>query len=97
MKVRRFKHRLGFSSLVVAAALFLGTCIAFAETISYEYDAMGRLTKTTYGNGTVVTYSYDTVGNRLKKTTVLGTGGTPRSQAYSDSSDGTARAILPGE
>ena len=36
-------------------------------TTKYEYDAMNRLAKVTYGSGIVVTYTYDALGNRLAK------------------------------
>ena len=37
------------------------------STTKYEYDAMNRLAKVTYGSGIVVTYTYDVLGNRLMK------------------------------
>ena len=40
------------------------------STNTYEYDAVGRLTKATYSNGMQVSYIYDAVGNRLKKTVI---------------------------
>ena len=45
--------------LVVAAALA-------AQTVSYTYDAAGRLTSVIYPNGTI-TYTYDTAGNLLSR------------------------------
>ncbi|EGY02711.1 RHS/YD repeat-containing protein [Nitrospirillum viridazoti Y2] len=41
---------------------------AYADT-QYVYDALGRLTKVTYGNGAVTTYTYDAAGNRTTVTT----------------------------
>lgn len=38
---------------------------AFAESLSYTYDSLNRLTKVDYGNGTVINYTYDAAGNRL--------------------------------
>jgi RHS repeat-associated protein len=41
--------------------------------IAYTYDALGRLTKADYSDGTFFHYTYDAVGNRLTQTTQLGT------------------------
>lgn len=40
-------------------------------SITYRYDALGRLIRVEYPNGRVVTYSYDKAGNR----TVVTVGG----------------------
>jgi YD repeat-containing protein len=32
--------------------------------MSYEYDALGRVTKVTYDDGSYVVYQYDAAGNR---------------------------------
>ena len=37
------------------------------DTVSYKYDALGRLTTVTYSSGAVITYTYDAVGNRISK------------------------------
>ena len=52
--------------------LIIATCLSavatFAQSINtYEYDAVGRLTKTTYSNGVKVFYAYDALGNRVSK------------------------------
>lgn len=42
---------------------------AFAQTgpVDYEYDALGRLERTTYtANGSVIEYTYDENGNRTE-------------------------------
>jgi YD repeat-containing protein len=92
MRIRRQTHRVDSGKAIFAAFLLLVASTAFgAETISYEYDDLGRLTRATYGNGTVVTYTYDDLGNRLTKQTAPGTGAAP-SSAGSQSSERT----LPG-
>lgn len=37
-------------------------------TVSYRYDAAGRLIAADYGNGVTVRYTYDKMGNRLTET-----------------------------
>ncbi|MBK8198176.1 MAG: RHS repeat protein [Acidobacteria bacterium] len=55
------------------AQLLAGTCCAtllssrssaFADTVSYTYDALGRVSTVTYSNGASITYAYDAAGNR---------------------------------
>jgi YD repeat-containing protein len=36
---------------------------AAAESVSYEYDELNRLTRVRYGDGTVTTFAYDAAGN----------------------------------
>jgi YD repeat-containing protein len=61
-------------ALVVSSAL----SSAFAGTVQYTYDPLGRLTAAAYDSGTTVTYTYDPAGNLLKKTTALATTPTTR-------------------
>lgn len=53
---------LGLASL----AALPGICLA--AQISYQYDALGRVTKADYGGGNIIIYSYDSVGNRTSMT-----------------------------
>ena len=41
--------------------------IAFAGTVTYQYDSLNRLIKATYPDGTAIQYTYDAAGNRLSK------------------------------
>ena len=48
-------------------------CALQAQTLSYTYDSMQRLTRVTHADGTTVDYVYDNLGNRLLKTVALPT------------------------
>jgi YD repeat-containing protein len=60
-----------------AAALMIGilwlwpieTSMGADASVTYQYDAAGRVVAATYNNGLCVTYTYDLTGNRLSKTT----------------------------
>ena len=53
------------SAIVLALGLF---CSAPASAETYEYDAAGRLTKTVFDDGSMITYTYDAAGNRINTT-----------------------------
>lgn len=56
--------------LVLVAA---STRPALADTVTYQYDALGRVIQVTYSGGVTVLYTYDAAGNR---TEVVRTDGT---------------------
>lgn len=43
-----------------------------AQTTTYEYDKLYRLTKITYSNGSSIAYQYDANGNRVLETRLAG-------------------------
>jgi hypothetical protein len=60
--------------IVIGAAIAIAPAAALAsETISYTYDARGRLTQVahsgTVNNGATTTYTPDKANNRTNKTT----------------------------
>lgn len=63
---------IGLAALCFVAAPSLGVA---AETQTYTYDALGRLTKVTTTSGRVTEYTYDAANNRTK---VTSTGGSSR-------------------
>lgn len=50
--------------------LFLSS-FSFADTVTYQYDSLNRLTDVQYSNGTTIEYSYDAAGNILTKKVLL--------------------------
>jgi YD repeat-containing protein len=63
-----------------------------AVTTSYTYDALGRIQRVDYGNGSVVVYTYDAAGNRTAVTYGGGANGPPI--ANPDSVNTNARTAL---
>jgi YD repeat-containing protein len=53
----------------MCALLELATPAARAGTISYVYDALGRLISATYPSGVITVYTYDAAGNRTAYST----------------------------
>lgn len=61
-----------FARGACAALLVLSGLAAHAGSVSYSYDALGRLAQVIYNNGTATTtisYSYDAAGNRTSVAT----------------------------
>ena len=65
---------IGFLALIASGLLFPGNL--HADTVSYTYDANGRLLKADYGGGKGFTYTFDKAGNILTETIVASTGPT---------------------
>lgn len=59
--------------IAILLIILLGAAAYAAETITYTYDARGRLVKVahsgTVNNNVVTNYSYDKADNRTNKTT----------------------------
>ena len=52
-----------FKALAASLVLVVSS-LALADSVSYIYDSLGRITGATYANGTVIQYAYDANGNR---------------------------------
>ncbi|HKU15736.1 MAG TPA: fibronectin type III domain-containing protein [Steroidobacteraceae bacterium] len=59
---------LAVCSIVLAFVALGFSLVARADTTTYTYDALGRLTRVTSSTGAVDTYSYDAAGNRTQTT-----------------------------
>lgn len=72
--------------------LFLGSAAVAAETVTYTYDARGRLVVVAHSggpsNGLTTSYTLDRADNRTNKTTGTGGGGGGDSVSFSISSNG---------
>lgn len=53
----------GLKALLATALMAFGL-LGMAQTVTYEYDNLQRVTRATYADGTVVQYQYDAAGNR---------------------------------
>jgi len=82
-------------------ALILGVCgVLSAQTVSYTYDAAGRLNSATYPNGNVIQYAYDQAGNLLRRLVIAPVAGpTPTSSAAGvvNAASELGGAVAPGE
>lgn len=58
-------------SLVLIALFCVGAALAANGSVTYTYDALGRVTMVNYDTGVCIMYSYDANGNRLSETIVV--------------------------
>ena len=59
------------AAFALAVLTALCGCRAALAGTTYAYDALGRLTTATYGDGTAITFAYDAAGNRTTKGVVV--------------------------
>jgi YD repeat-containing protein len=60
----------GPKSILLAACIFAAVARSLAGTISYTYDAAGRLVAAQYNSTTSINYTYDNNGNLLRRSRV---------------------------
>ena len=53
--------------LVVVGLVVISAISSYAETTTYIYDALNRLIRVEYADGTIIEYTYDKAGNRLER------------------------------
>ena len=70
MRTRLFS---GLSVLLLCGALLGAAAPAKAGSVAYEYDALGRLERIVYDDGTVIEFVYDAAGNRTSRVVTPGT------------------------
>lgn len=75
MTTSRSGGRICCGILIFLAALTVAAPAATAS-VTYQYDALGRIRVATYDNGVVITYSYDAAGNRTSQVVTGAAGGT---------------------
>jgi YD repeat-containing protein len=66
------RSRSVFLALAVAALLAASNSRAQSVSVTYGYDALGRVVSVTYSSGATVTYAYDAAGNRTQVSGVAG-------------------------
>ena len=60
-------------SLLLALTVVLGLAAEVtAGSVSYEYDALGRLERIVYDDGKVIEFIYDAAGNRTSRVVTTG-------------------------
>jgi YD repeat-containing protein len=62
----------GIGAAILLAGPPLTAAAQAGVSVTYAYDALGRVTQAAYSNGVTITYSYDAAGNRTSR--VLSTG-----------------------
>jgi len=67
-------HRILLLIFLLSTTMLAVPALA-GNTVTYTYDALGRLIKLTFDNGTTQTYTYDAAGNRLTDTATCSSGG----------------------
>jgi hypothetical protein len=60
------QNRTGFAVVALIACAAWCSMVATADTVTYTYDALGRLSVVTYPKELATTYTYDAAGNRLQ-------------------------------
>jgi len=88
LKLLAFAGRLAKSCAAIVAISVLVT-VTFASTVSYTYDALGRLKTVAYADGASVTYHYDAAGNRTQVETHVVPGVPPSISVPASSSTGS--------
>lgn len=68
----RISRRSAFANLVLGGGLAALSRDAFADTVTYTYDALGRVVGAAYADGSTISYIYDAAGNRTQVLQSLG-------------------------
>jgi hypothetical protein len=73
----RARNRIGSETRLIALVAVMCCAIGsnvIAQSVTYTYDATGRLGTAWYDNGTCIAYTYDPSGNRTSQTNANVTG-----------------------
>jgi hypothetical protein len=68
-------RKLRLAGVILAAAFGLAApAVAANGSVTYTYDALGRVSTASYDTGVIVIYSYDANGNRTQQVVNVNTG-----------------------
>jgi YD repeat-containing protein len=63
----------GSATIFLLISMFAPEARAASASVTYTYDAVGRVATALYDNGTCIAYSYDPSGNRTSQTNTTST------------------------
>jgi len=89
-----------FEMLKLSLCLWMAGLAALAGSVSYSYDAVGRLARVDFPNGKSIVYTYDPAGNMLSRVVFdNSSGATPAISAngVDNAASFVSGAVAPGE
>jgi hypothetical protein len=70
-RFKAYRRRVVAVAIAFAGSLTLHSADAANGSVTYTYDALGRVVTALYDTGACIAYTYDAVGNRLSETILV--------------------------